>query len=60
MGMLTYTPVEFNYIEILAKTLFFPARQNPFIQKNTPNAAAVHRIAVAMNTNYEFTRSCIE
>ena len=32
--MLGYTPVEFNYFGTLAKTFFFPARQNQFIQKN--------------------------
>ena len=33
MDMLAYTPVEFNYLETLAKTFIIPARQNQFIQK---------------------------
>ena len=32
MDMLAYTPVEFNYLETLAKTFIIPARQNQFIQ----------------------------
>ena len=31
MDMLAYTPVEFNYLETLAKTFNIPARQNQFI-----------------------------
>ena len=53
--MLAYTPVEFNYLEILAKTFFFPARQNPFIQENIFNHYPVPRVAIAMNTNSAFT-----
>ena len=30
--MLAYTPVEFNYLETLAKTSIIPATQNQFIQ----------------------------
>ena len=33
MDMLAYTPVEFSYLEILAKTFIIPARQNQFIQE---------------------------
>ena len=33
MDMLAYTPVEFNYLETLAKTFIILARQNKFIQK---------------------------
>ena len=53
--MLAYTPVEFNYLETLAKTFILPARQNQFIQENIFNNAPVRRIAIAMNTNSAFT-----
>ena len=33
MDMLAYAPVEYNYLETLAKTFIIPARQNQFIQK---------------------------
>ena len=55
MDMLVYTPVEFNYLETLAKTFIIPARQNQFIQENIFNNAPVRRIAIAMNTNSAFT-----
>ena len=60
MDMLAHTPVEFNYLEILAKTFIIPARQNQFIQENIFNNAPVLRIAIAMNTNSAFTGSCTE
>ena len=60
MDMLAYTPVEFNYLETLAKTFVFPARQNQFIQENIFNNAPVRRIAFAMNTNFAFTKSFTE
>ena len=49
MDMLPYTPVEFKYLESLAKTFTIPARQYQFIQENIFNNAPVRRIAVAMN-----------
>ena len=55
--MLAYTPVEFNYLETLAKTFIIPARQNQFIQENIFNNASVRLIAIAMNTNSAFTGS---
>ena len=55
MDILTYTPVEFNYLETLGRTFIIPARQNPFIQENIFNNAPVRRIAIAMNTNPAFT-----
>ena len=58
--MLAYTPVEFNYLEIPAKILIIPARQNQFIQENVFNNAAVGPIAGAMNTNSAFTDSCTD
>ena len=60
MDMLAYTPVEFNYLETLAKTFIIPARQNQFIQENIFNNAPVRRIAIAMNTNSGFTGSYTE
>ena len=33
LDMLAYIPVEYNYLETLAKTFIIPARQNQFIQK---------------------------
>ena len=60
MDMLDYTPVEFNYLETLAKTFIIPARQNQFIQENIFNNAPVRRIAIAMNTNSAFIGSYTE
>ena len=57
MGMLAYTPVVFNYLEYLAKTIIIPARQNQFIKKNSFSKAPVRGIAIAINTNSAFTRS---
>ena len=60
MDMLAYTPVEFNYLETLAKIFIIPARQNQFIQENIFNDAPVRRIAIAINSNCEFTGSYTE
>ena len=60
MDMLAYAPVEYNYLETLAKTFITPARQNQFIQENIFNNAPVRRIAIAMNTNSAFTGSYTE
>ena len=60
MGMLAYTPVEFNYLETLAKTFIIPARQRQFIQENISKNAPVRRVAFAMNTNCAFTGSNTE
>ena len=57
MDMLAYVPVEYNYLETLAKTFIIPARQNKFIQENIFNNAPIRRIAIAMNTNSAFTGS---
>ena len=37
MDMLAYAPVEYNYLETLAKTFIIPARQNQFIHENIFN-----------------------
>ena len=43
MDKLAYTPVEFNYLETLAKTFIIPARQSQFIQENFFNNAPIRR-----------------
>ena len=60
MDMLAHTPVEFNYLETLARTFIFPARQNQIIQEYIFNYAPARRIAIAMNTNSAFTGSYTE
>ena len=60
MGMLAYAPVEYKYLETLAKTFIIPARQNQFIHENIFNNAPIRRIAIAMNTNSAFTGSFTE
>ena len=60
MDMLAYAPVEYNYLETLAKTFIIPARKNQFIQENIFNNAPIRRIAIAMNTNSAFTGFCTE
>ena len=60
MDMLAYAPVEYNYLETLAKTFFKPARQNQFIQQNNFNNVPIRRIAIAMNTKSAFTGSFTE
>ena len=58
--MLDYAPVEYNYLETLAKTFIIPARQNQFIQENIFNNAPIRRLAIAMNTNSAFPDSFTE
>ena len=60
MDMLADAPVEYNYLETLAKTFIIPARQNRFIQENIFNNAPIRRVAIAMNTNSAFTGSFTE
>ena len=60
MDMLAYSPVEYNYMETLAKTFIIPARQNQFLHENIFNNAPIRRIAIAMNTNSAFTGSFTE
>ena len=60
MNMLAYAPVEYNYLETLAKTFIIPARQNQFIQEKFFNNAPIRRVAIAMNTNSAFTGSFTE
>ena len=51
MSQLAYAPVEYNYMETLAKTYIIPARQNQFIQETIFNNAPKRRSAIAMNSN---------
>ena len=60
MDMLAYTPVEFNYLEILVKTFIIPVRQSHFIQKHILSIFPVSWIAIAMNKNTAFTGSYTE
>ena len=60
MDMLAYIPVEFNYLETLAKTFIIPARQNQFIHENIFDNTPVRWTAIAMNTNSAFTGSYTE
>ena len=55
IDMLAYAPVEYNYLETLAKTFTIIARQNKIIQENTFNNAPIRRVAIATNTNSVFT-----
>ena len=60
MSQLAYAPVEYNYMETLAKTFIIPAQQVQFIQENIFNNASIRRIAIAMNSNSAFTGSYAE
>ena len=60
MVMLEYTPVEYNYLETLAKSSIIPTVKNQFIQENISNKVPVRRTAVAMNTKSAFRGSFIE
>ena len=60
MVMLAYAPVEYKYLDTLAKTFIIPARQNQFIQESIFNKAPVRRIAMAMNTKSALTGSYTE
>ena len=57
---LVYGPVEYNYMETLAKTFIIPARQNQFIQENIFHNAPIRRIAISINSKSAFTGSCAE
>ena len=60
IDMLAYAPVEYKYLETLAKTCIVPARQNQFIQENIFSLARIRRVAIAMNTSSAFTGSLTE
>ena len=50
-------PARYTYPEINPKTFIIPAGQNSFIKENVFNNAPIRRIAIAMNTNADFTGS---
>ena len=58
-GVLAYTSVEDNYLEVPAKTFIVAAtaRQNQFNQENIFTNAPNRRICIAMSTNSAFTGS---
>ena len=58
--MLAYAPVDYNYLETLAKTFVIPARQNHFIQENFFNNAPIRRVPIPMSANSPFTGSFSE
>ena len=60
MSQLDYAPVEYNYMETMAKIFIIPARQNQFIQENIFNNAPIRRKAIAMNSKSAFTGSFAE
>ena len=60
MSQLAYAPVEYDYMETLAKIYIFPARKNQLVQENIFNNAPIRRIAIAMNSNSPFTGSFAE
>ena len=60
LDMLAYAPVEYKYLETLAKTFIIPVIQNQFIQENVFNNALNRPVAIAMNTNCAFTGSFTE
>ena len=51
MDVLAYAPVEYNYLETLAKTFIIPAKPNQFIQEGIFNNASIRPVAIAMKTN---------
>ena len=60
MDMLAYDPIEYTYLETLAKTFIIPERQNQFIQENIFNNAPIRRVAIAMKINSAITGSLTE
>ena len=57
MDMLDYIPVEFIFLELLAKTFAIPARQNQFILESIFNNAPVRWNALAIKINSPYTGS---
>ena len=60
MDILAYAPVEYNYMETLAKTFITASSQNQFIQEINFNNAPIPRSVIAMSTNSAFTGSFTE
>ena len=55
--ILANTPVEFNFMENLAKTFIIPARQHQFIEEFNFNKSPVRRIEFDKITNSAFAGS---
>ena len=55
--MLAYTPVDFYYVENLAKASIFLARQNKCIHEKCFNKNPVRHVPVALNKNLQFAGS---
>ena len=51
MDMLAYAPVEYTYLETLAKTFIIPARQNQFIQENIFSNAPINLLKTHTGIN---------
>ena len=60
LGQIAYAPVEYNYMETLAKTYTIPAQQSQIFQQNIFNNAPVRRITIAVTSNPAFTGSFAE
>ena len=60
MYQLASAPVEYNFMETLAKTFIIPARQKHFIQEHIFNNAPLHRIVIAKNSISAFVGSFAE
>ena len=60
MSQLAYAPVEYNCMELLAKTYIIPAQQNQFIQESIFHNTPIRGIAIAMNLNSAFIGSFAE
>ena len=58
--MPAYAPVEYNYLEILAKALLIAAKKTVFSKKKFFNNAPIRRIAVALNKKSAFTAAYTE
>ena len=43
-------PFHYNYMQILARNIILPSRQNQFFEKNIFNNAVIRKIAVAIDT----------
>ena len=52
MSQLAYAPVEYNYMETLAKTFIIPARQKQLIQEKILNNAPIRRKAFAFTGSF--------
>ena len=56
MDMLIYIPVEFNYLEILAKTFIIPARRNQLTRENSFNNSHFRLFVILL----EFSQAALQ